>query len=191
MEGLDLGRLNPTSFERLIRALCFAEMGPAGVVFSSGPDGARDFVYDGAIAGYESKRWRGYLVVQAKFKDPSLSKTDDMVWLKSQLDAELKKYTRRASQLKKPQYYILVTNIKLSGSDGVANKKLGKPRKGGMTKAQELFASWKKELKIIDFDIWPHDKVIDLLAAHPSIRQSYAHLISSGDVLAKALQYFT
>jgi hypothetical protein len=191
MEGFDLGRLNPTSFERLVRALCFAEMGPAGVVFSSGPDGARDFIYEGGIKGYESKRWRGYLVVQAKFKDPSISKTDDLVWLKSQVDAELKKYMRRASRLKRPQYYILVTNLKLSGSDGAASKKSGKSRKGGLTKAQELFVPWKEKLKIRDFDIWPHDKVIDLLAAHPPIRQSYAHLISSGDVLAKALQYFT
>src|SRR4051812_35613520 len=99
MEGLELGRLNSTAFERLVRSLCFAEMGPAGVVFSSGPDGARDFVYDGAIRGYEPKRWRGYLVVQVKFKDPSLSKTNDIAWLKSQLDAELKKYTRRSSRL--------------------------------------------------------------------------------------------
>jgi hypothetical protein len=94
MEGFDLGRLNPISFERLVRALCFAKLGPAGTVYSSGPDGGRDFTYDGAIIGYEGKRWQGYLVVQAKFKDPSLSNSDDIKWLKTQLDGELKKYTQ-------------------------------------------------------------------------------------------------
>jgi hypothetical protein len=93
VEGFDLGRLNPISFERLVRALCFAKMGPAGTVYSSGPDGGRDFTYEGSIAGYEGKNWNGYLVFQAKFKDPILSQTDDIKWLKSELDGELKKYS--------------------------------------------------------------------------------------------------
>src|SRR4051812_11292731 len=113
MEGFDLGRLNPISFERLVRALCFSKMGPAGTVYSSGPDGGRDFTYEGTIAGYEGKGWQGYLVVQAKFKDPSLSKTDDAKWLNTQLQAELTKYTQAGSRLRKPEYYILVTNVRL------------------------------------------------------------------------------
>jgi hypothetical protein len=75
MQGADLGRLNPVGFERLVRALCFATMGPAGAVYSSGPDGGRDFTYEGSIAGYEGKHWKGYLVVQAKFKDVSSQKS--------------------------------------------------------------------------------------------------------------------
>jgi len=190
MEGFDLGRLNPTAFERLVRALCFAKLGPAGTVYSSGPDGGRDFTYDGSIAGYEGKRWRGYLVVQAKFKDPSLSKTDDISWLKSQLDDELEKYIQSGSRLRKPEYYILVTNVRLSGSDGTSNKQSGRQRKGGLTKAMEFFAPWKQKLSIKDFDIWPHDKVADLLVSQPPIRQTYAQWITSGDVLTKALQHF-
>ncbi len=191
MDGFDLGRLNPFAFERLVRALCFATMGPAGTVYSSGPDGGRDFIYDGAISGYEGKGWNGYLVVQAKFKDPGLSKTDDILWLREQLERELNKFTSGASNSRKPDYYILATNVRLSGADGASNKKKGTQRKGGMTKAEELFAPWAKTLKIKGFDIWPHDKLIDLLVAQPSIRQTYAQWITSGDVLAKALQYFT
>jgi hypothetical protein len=191
VEGFDLGRLNPISFERLVRALCFAKMGPAGTVYSSGPDGGRDFTYEGSIAGYEGKNWNGYLVFQAKFKDPILSQTDDIKWLKSELDGELKKYTRAGSRLRKPEYYILATNVRLSGADGLSKKKTGRQRKGGMTKAAELFGPWKQKLKLKDFDIWPHDKIVDLLAGHPDIRHAYAQWITSGDVLSKALHHFT
>ncbi|MGJ5018986.1 NACHT domain-containing protein [Bradyrhizobium oligotrophicum] len=190
MEGFDLGRLNPISFERLVRALCFAKMGPGGIVYSSGPDGGRDFTYEGTIAGYESKRWNGYLVVQAKFKDPALDSTDDAKWLATQLDRELKKYTQSGTGLRKPEYYILVTNVRLSGSDGPSQKKAGRQRKGGYTKAADLFRPWKSTLKLKDFDIWPHDKIVDLLVGEPAIRASYAHFTTAGDVLTRALQQF-
>jgi hypothetical protein len=190
MDDCDLNRLNPIAFERLIRALCFATMGPAGTVYSQGPDGGRDFVYDGTIKGYEGKRWKGYLVVQAKFKDPSSSNVDDLSWLKSQLGKELKKYSQPGSRLRKPEYYILVTNVRLSGSDGTANKKTGRERKGGHSKALELFSSWKTSLDLKGFDVWPRDKIVDLLVAQPAIRQNYAQWITSGDVLAKALEHF-
>ncbi len=190
MEGFDLGRLNPISFERLVRALSFAKLGPGGTVYSSGPDGGRDFTYEGSIAGYEGKKWDGYLVIQAKFKDPMLSQTDDIKWLATQLDDEFKKYTRAGSQLRKPQYYILATNVRLSGADGAAKKKAGRQRKGGMTKVLELFGPWKQKLKLKDLDVWPHDKIVDLLVGHPDIREAYAQWVTSGDVLSKAFQQF-
>jgi hypothetical protein len=191
MEGLDLSRLNPVAFERLVRALCFATMGPAGTVYSAGPDGGRDFTYEGNIVGYEGKRWSGYLVVQAKFKDTLSSKVDDVRWLITQLEKELAKYTAPGSRLRKPDYYILVTNVQLSGADGTANKKTKAQRKGAYSKAADALAEWKSRIKLKDFDIWPHDKVVDLIVGQPSIRQSYAQWITSGDVLAKALQHFS
>ena len=53
MPDIDLTRLNATSFERLVRALAFKLMGPAGVVYGPGPDGGRDFTFEGVIRGYE------------------------------------------------------------------------------------------------------------------------------------------
>jgi hypothetical protein len=190
MDNFDLSRLNPLAFERLIRALSFAEMGPAGTVYSSGPDGGRDFTYEGDIPGYEGKSWNGYLVLQAKFKDPSASTVDDMSWLRTQLQKELTKYTQPGSRLRRPDYYILVTNLRLSGSDGRANKRTGKKRTGSHSKAADLLNSWKLALSLKDFDLWGHDKIVDLLVAYPSIRQSYAQWTTSGDVLTKALEQF-
>jgi hypothetical protein len=190
MEGIDLGRLNPISFERLVRALCFAKLGPGGTVYSAGPDGGRDFTYDGAIKSYETKNWSGYLVIQAKFKDPSLEGTDDIKWLAEQLKDEFNKFSHPGAGFRKPDYYILVTNVRLSGADGVSRKKPAKVRRGGMSKVVDLFGPWKQKLKLKDFDIWPRDKIVDLLAGEPDIRQSYAHWITAGDVLSKALQQF-
>lgn len=78
MEGLDFSRLNPTAFERLVRALCFAQLGPAGTVFSPGPDGGRDFIYEGQIKGYEAKKWDGYL--RSVTKHCSSGKAEDSCW---------------------------------------------------------------------------------------------------------------
>ncbi|MBR1167648.1 hypothetical protein [Bradyrhizobium liaoningense] len=191
MEGFELGRLSPIAFERLIRALCFANMGPAGTVYSAGADGGRDFTYEGKIKGYEAKDWNGYLIIQCKFKDQSSSKIDDITWLKTQLDEELAKFLQPGLRLRKPDYYVLATNIQLSGADGVSNRRTGKSRRGGLTKIADLFAGWKEKLQIKDFDVWPHDKIADLLIAQPEIRQTYAQWITSGDVLAKTLQHFT
>ncbi|MGM5051333.1 NACHT domain-containing protein [Tardiphaga sp. 604_B6_N1_1] len=191
MDGIDLGRLNPTAFERLIRALCFASMGPAGTVYSSGPDGGRDFTYEGKIPGYEGRGWDGYLVVQAKFKDPSIAGVDDNAWLERHMTKEYQKYLANGSSHRRPEYYILITNVRLSGSDGLAKKKTGAKRRGGHTKALDLFSPWKTKLKVKDVDIWSHDKIVDLLARYPDIRQTYAQWITSGDVLARALEHFT
>ncbi|MGY4510342.1 hypothetical protein [Bradyrhizobium sp. USDA 3650] len=190
MEGFELARLSPIAFERLIRALCFANMGPAGIVYSPGADGGRDFTYEGKIKGYEARDWNGHLIIQCKFKDQTSSKIDDLTWLKTQLDEELTKFLQSGLRPRKPDYYILATNIQLSGADGVSNKRTGKSRKGGLTKIADLFTSWKDKLQIKDFDVWPHDKIADLLIAQPAIRQTYAQWITSGDVLAKTLQHF-
>jgi hypothetical protein len=59
VEKYDLSRLNGASFERMVRALSFRVFGPGGKVFSTGPDGGRDFTLDGKVPGYEAKKWNG------------------------------------------------------------------------------------------------------------------------------------
>jgi hypothetical protein len=175
MEKVDLARLGPTEFERLVRALCFQVMGPAGVVFSPGPDGGRDFTYDGVIKGYEPQKWNGYLVVQAKFREVT-SSTDDLDWLKIQIEKEFDKL-KRGGQVRLPEYYIVATNVRLSGSDGRSSKGT-KTRTGGLSKSLKLFDKWKSEFRLKQVDIWPCDKMMDLLIAQPAIRHAYAAWIS-------------
>jgi hypothetical protein len=178
--------LNSGSFERLVRALCFNQFGPSGTVFASGPDGARDFVVDGKIVGYESKNWIGYLVVQAKFKETLRGGNDDVAWLIKQLNEELKKFAAPTSNLLRPRYYIIATNIRLSGADGT--KKKGQKTSGGYAKVYRALNEWMDKVGILDFDIWPADKLEDLLAAAPAIRQTYAMWTTPGDVLTEIIR---
>lgn len=182
----DLSRLNSRSFERLVRAVCFKEFGASGTVFSSGPDGGRDFAVDGKISGYEAKGWNGYLVVQAKFRERLLGGASDVGWLIKEIKGELKKYKNNDS-LKRPKYYVLASNVYLSGADGGTSVR-GRPVKSGYTKIFEELEKWKSEIGVDDFDIWPADKIIDLLANAADIRRTYLAWISSGDVLHAAIK---
>lgn len=46
---------------------------------------------------------------------------------------------------------------------------------------------WKKSVGVRDFDIWPSDKIEDLLAGAPEIRASFAAWVTPSDVLASIL----
>jgi hypothetical protein len=186
METYDLSRLNAGSFERLIRALSFSILGPGGTVYSSGPDGARDFTFEGVIKGYEPQDWNGYLVLQAKFREKLKGVDGDIEWLRTQLSKEMEKFKRSDSGLRCPDYYLVATNVALSGADGKDSR--GRNKTGGYTKICQALEIWKAEINIKGFDIWPADKIIDLLAAVPGIRQTYAAWITPGDVLAYAFQ---
>ena len=141
---IDLRKLNALSFERLIRAMCFQQFGPGGIVFSPGPDGGRDFAITGSIAGYESREWKGYLVVQAKFRDCLEGGQSDIDWLTGQIDRELAQYESPTAGRKRPEYYVVATNVALSGSDGRGAS--GAPRTGGHTKIVNNLESWKTSL---------------------------------------------
>jgi len=176
--NLDFSRLNGQSFERLIRTLCFQLIGSPGEVFASGADGARDFTFEGQIPGYE---WTGYLVVQAKFKEKLQSPAQDLAWLKKQLDNEKKKYQTR--KLRIPAYYIVATNVSLSGADG---KTGARETKGGATKIKEQLAGWKA-LGVKASDVWAADKISDLLGSQESIRRTYSAWLTPGDVLVELI----
>ncbi|UJW85105.1 NACHT domain-containing protein [Devosia sp. SL43] len=181
----DFGRMNGASFERLARALAFKHFGTSGVVFSSGADGARDFTIEGKIRGYESKSWDGYLVLQSKYKEHQ-GQRDDVDWLIGQINAEYQKYANPDNGLRAPEYYVVVTNVRLSGADGLANKKTGKTRTGGYTKVSNVLDTWK-EIGVKGWDIWHADKLVDLLNDASEVRQSFAAWVTPGDILAKIL----
>lgn len=181
MQKISFDSFSNTGFEKLVRTLSLKEFGTAGVVFPTGPDGARDFTFDGNIKPYEAQGWNGYLVLQAKFKEKIGTNAQNVSWLKSQLKAEFKKFNSTKTNLKKPEYYIIASNIPLTGADGSSE---GKTRKGGYTKIQEELQSLASNLGIKGFDIWPADKIEELLKIHNEIRRSYSAWITPGDVLA-------
>lgn len=185
MESVTLEKLNSNSFEKITRTIALKNFGTAGMVFPMGPDGARDFSFEGKIKGYESQGWSGYLVIQAKFRNAPKGGSNDISWLVQQLERELLKYNKPNSILKKPDYYRIATNINLSGSD--SNDSNGKTKKSGLTKVSEYLETWKTKLGIKDFDVWPSEKIETLITLHPEVRSAYSAWLTPGDIIEKLL----
>lgn len=181
MKEVTLEKLNSSSFESITKALAMEKFGSAGQVFPQGPDGGRDFSFEGAIKTYEAQRWDGYLVLQAKFKS-TVRGAEDVKWLIEQLKGELAKYLRPDSAYRKPEYYIIATNISLSGADA---KTKTVTRKSGLTKVAEHMNEWADLIGLKGFDIWPADKIETFLAASSSIRTTYLASVLPGDILKK------
>jgi len=177
----DLSRLTGQSFQRLVESLCLAEFGTAAKVYSQGADGGRDLTLNGEVPGYEARRWNGYVVMQAKYKETAAG--DGVSWLIAQLGQELALFLQSKSRVP-PKYYIVVTNISLSGADSVVR---GRPKRGGFTKVETELDTWKRKLGVLDYDIWAQEKICKLLDKHDGVRKAYLAWIAPGDVLGAML----
>lgn len=179
MAVVELNRFEPQSFEQMVQALAFAEFGTGGLVFSPGPDGGRDFTISGSIRGYDG--WSGKLVLQAKFRPVLKGAASDIPWLVKQIRGEKKKI----AALGDVDYYIVATNVALSGTDGNAGK--GRQRTGGFSKVTKELATWKASLNLKDLDVWPAHKIARLVDRHEGVRRRYACWLTAGDVLSTLL----
>lgn len=152
------------------------------MVFGDGADGGREAVYDGTL-DYPSREdgWSGYIVMQAKFLQVSKSPAEDANWLASQLEAELQKFTKSGSRLRKPRYYILVSNARLSPKPSSSRGR------GGLAKIDAVFAKHRRKLGLVGYSVWHLDQLATFLTGADSLRRSYAAWLSSSDVIADLL----
>lgn len=170
------------SFERFAQAMALHALGNGVLIFGDGPDGGREATYEGQL-DYPSdqEKWSGYTIMQAKFLQVPGTPREDADWLVKQLRAELSKFADSESKLKKPDYYILVSNAKLSSVP--ANDRV----KGGIAKIDEVFEEHKDILGIKDYQVWHLDKLSTMLLNADSIRRTYSAWLSSSDVIADIL----
>lgn len=178
---LDFSRMNGASFERIVAALCLQEINLNGSVFPAGPDGGRDFCHDGNA---EKLGWNGYIVVQAKFRESEGGRKSDADWIIGKIKEEFEKFSTR--HIRMPDYYIVATNISLSGADDIILRN-GKKTTGGLTKVERELGTLAKNAGMKGWAIWPKTKISDLLASQPTIRQSYSAWLTPGDVIEKVL----
>lgn len=178
----DFKTFSTRSFEHFSQSMALHVLGKGVLVFGDGPDGAREATYDGTL-NYPSEvdKWSGYTVMQAKFRQVPGTPKEDADWLVGQIHAELKKYTEPKSKLRKPDFYILVSNVRLSpmASTGRA--------KGGIDKVNDAIEKYKNKIGIKDFRVWHLDQLCTMLAGANEIRRSYAAWLSSSDVIADLL----
>lgn len=180
---LDFRTFSTRSFERFVQALAVHVLGPGLMVFGDGPDGGREAVCDGSLDFPTSAdAWSGYTVMQAKFLQVPKSPAEDADWLTAQLEAELGKFVASDSQLRKPKYYILVSNARLSPLPSSSRGK------GGIAKVDAVFIKHRKRLGLADWRVWHLDQLAAYLANADGLRRSYAAWLSSSDVISDLLQ---
>lgn len=178
----DFRTFSTRSFERFAQAMALHVLGKGVLVFGDGPDGAREATYEGTLDyPSETDKWSGYAVMQAKFRQVPGPPQEDADWLVTQLSAELEKFAVMRSVLRKPEFYILVSNARLSPTPS------GKRGQGGIAKIDAVFAKYKSKIGIKDYRVWHHDQLATMLMGAGEIRRSYAAWLSTSDVIAEML----
>lgn len=144
------------------------------MVFGDGPDGGREATFSGQVPyPGQGERWSGEIVLQAKYKQKPHRDYRDSDWLVTQLVGEV---DRLQSLTKVPEYYVLVTNIRLSGV-------LGAERKGGQQKVDEAFAEHLAPLGVKALHVWHEEKVASLLDLYPDLFRSYRAWLAPRELL--------
>jgi hypothetical protein len=178
MADYHLEGLNVRDFEHLSQALALGVFGFGVTPFGDGRDGGREATFNGRVAGPTPESvWDGYGVLQCKFRqrpvNDALKDERDGVWAVAELERDLKKFLDPKRKLPRPDYYVFITNVKLSAVSEV----------GGKDRVNKLLATYKSKIGLKGFDIWDYDKICRLLDANLDVRVAYSAFITPGDVL--------
>jgi hypothetical protein len=177
MPKYNLDALGHEEFERLCQTLVQQIIGPGAKVYGMGSDGSREATFQGK-APYPSKeeQWEGSWIFQAKFHDvQQIGPKEARRRLLVELDDELSKITEK---YRHPcDNFILMTNVSLTPvfQRGVKDKI-----------DNEIIPKYHPAIKHIH--VWGAEEICRFLDAYPNIRQTYAHLLVSGDIIACLLR---
>jgi hypothetical protein len=176
MPKYNLDALGPQEFERLCQSLVQQLIGPGAKVYGMGSDGSREATFQGK-APYPSKeeQWAGSWIFQVKFHDvQQIGPKEARRCLLAELDDELSKITEK---YKHPcDNFILMTNVSLTPvfQRGIKDKI-----------DNEIIPKYHHRIKHIH--VWGAEEICRFLDAYPNIRRTYAHLLISGDIIARLL----
>lgn len=158
-------------------------LGSGILIYGDGPDGAREASYEGTLDfPTPTDKWTGYTVMQAKFRQVPGTPSEDADWLVRQLKEEFKKF-EPPSSLRKPDYYILVTNACLSPSPPT------KRSKGGIDKINDVFKHYSSTLGLKGYQVWHRDKLSTLLMNAPNLRRTFQAWLLTSDLIADMLDH--
>jgi hypothetical protein len=176
---LDFGNFSTKSFERLVQAITVRMLGAGVSIFGSGPDGGREATFEGEVPFPSvAEKWKGYIVVQAKCREKLRHNIEDANWLITQLQAEFEKFADQARNLRRPEYYLIATNVRLSSVAEV----------GGKDKVDEVLKKYADKLGFKGYHVWAADELEAILDSCSEIRKSYSAWITPSDVLAKLVE---
>jgi hypothetical protein len=165
--------LDSKKFEQLANALGAEYIARGLRIFGSGTDGGREATYEGKMKYPDGEPWDGYLVVQCKQKEErGKSPKEEADWAIAQLDAEMSKYKTAKKERRRPEYFLFVTNARLSAQLDT----------GGKDRFVTRLKHWASELNIKGADVWDRDKLNNLLDVTPKIVQRFG-LVTGGDMI--------
>ena len=189
----DFSQFNPQAFQSLVQALAIKTFGAGTRVYGEGPDGAREASFNGPVSiATDGKPWNGYGVIQAKFKSNLTRTTGDTTWLLRQLESELSKFVDKSRELRAPDYYVIATNVSLSGVEGSKSPKGTQRRqaKGGKQKVDDAFKAWTQKIGLKGWLIWDESQLHSMLDSAHDITRRYECWVTPSDILAKVLKRF-
>jgi hypothetical protein len=164
----DLFRLGAREFENLAQAIAVAELGPDVAVYGAGSDGGREATQN-EVSGTEP-----YTLLQAKYKETPASAQSEATWLLKELRKEFKEWRESEKRKKKPEKFIIATNVTLSAT----------PSTGGMDRVAKVMKEECEALGISQWTIWHGENFNRFLEKNAGIRTSYAAWILPGDILS-------
>jgi len=169
----NLHGLNPRDFQHMVQAIARKVISPAVVAHGDGPDGARDFSYSGrTLYPTSAEPWDGYVVGSCKFHQIPESPAKNLSWLKKQLKKDLEQFQDKSRNLRRPDYYLLVSNVRLSSGNS-----------DGRGQIEKLLAAAGERLSLRGTGLWDYNDLRGFLDGNADIRTAYGALITSGDVL--------
>ena len=179
----DMSRFSTQSFERFVQALAASILGPRLQVFGVGRDGAREATYEGHCR-ITDQEWNGYLVIQAKYHAEPETPAKNAEWLKKQISDEMLKYQDTQRDLRRPDFYLLASNVRLSASAADRSGRGG----GGIDSVTEHLQTWGRTLGFKGVHLWHADTLGSFLDGCEEIRTSFGFWVQPSDVLAMLLR---
>ncbi len=180
----DFSRFSTQSFERFAQALAVLKFGPTTQIFGAGKDGAREATFEGKIKLTNEQIWDGYTVIQAKYQVVPGQLPQNAAWVIRQIDLELGKFADVKRGLRQPDYYVLVTNVRLSAAAADASGS----GEGGIDKVEAHLRKKCSALGMKGWVLWHADSLETLLDTEPTLKTSFDFWITPGDVLTAALK---
>lgn len=169
----DFDKMDADSFELMVRSLNERIFGIKCEQYGLGPDGQREFTFDGDITDMAGTVFKGRTFGQVKYKYP-VTKEDDYNWLKAEITGELERFRQKEKEYI-PENYLFYTNVVLT------------PMKDqGVKDKIEKFIKEENDI-IPHFYIRGYDEVCALLDDNRDVATCYASHILPGDVLMKFL----
>jgi len=159
-----LNTLGWYNFERLAQTLLKKIIGPGVTSFGGSRDNGRDATFSGS-ASYPSAatQWSGYWIFQVKFLDfEEFTPKEARVRLLNEAKKEFQKITSRNG--KKPDNYILITNITLTSNN---------------RSDLEAIAQNNRISNFISID---GNEICEFLDIHVELRQSHPQLLGLADL---------